>query len=374
MSENLLIALVSGCTALGVTALATYPLDFIKTQQQLNNVGYMKRWKVPGNYPLTLAQLYTGSSALVIGSILKNLTRLILYNWLLKFMSTGVDSEHHQKVSAPRIVIAGAISGFIETLCIIPFENVKITMIQNMTLQNELTKTAGWKYDITGAQAKQLPNIFGKQYVSPHAYYTSELVSQYRGHKLSRFTHHTPSLVIKSVDALKVKYNHAPTLTFVNTFKEMYQLKGILAFTAGTGITIVRQVAVLTAWIWSYNATRQLINPLLLQQADQGWFGHQHTAIQLIGLHFLLSVAVVALTQPLDVLKTQMQLKNGKAVYRDSLTTAYKLFVVQGPKALFRGALPRGLKVLVNGGLTALVYNWVEDVVVATDLQNVFAT
>lgn len=367
MSDNLLIALVSGCTASGITATITYPLDFLKTQQQLNNNNYMNKWKVPANYPLTIAQLYKGGSALVLGSVIKNSTRLISYNWLTKFMSTDTPKQ-----SAPRIVIAGAISGFFETMCLIPFENVKITMIQNQTLSNELNRTRDFKYDITGhlvPQSLSHTNIFKKQYVSPLAYFTSDVIAQFKGHKPSRFTHqhtHHP----KDIDSRKIRSNRAPALTFFGTVKEMYELKGISAFTAGTCITYVRQIAVLTAWIWTYNATRQLVNPN--SGGEQRWFGHQHTMLQLVGLHFLSLLAVVTLTQPLDVIKTHLQLKNGKAIYRDSLTTAYKLFILQGPRALFKGSLPRGIKVLVNGGLTASLYAYIEQFVVVAGGQTVF--
>lgn len=68
--DNLLTALVSGTTAAGVAATITYPFDFIKTQQQLNNGASLKKWNITGNYPSSLGQLYKGGSALVIGSLL----------------------------------------------------------------------------------------------------------------------------------------------------------------------------------------------------------------------------------------------------------------------------------------------------------------
>ncbi|ODV77538.1 mitochondrial carrier [Suhomyces tanzawaensis NRRL Y-17324] len=365
VGDNLLTALVSGCTAAGVSATITYPFDFIKTQQQLNNTAYMAKWKIPGNYPGTIGQLYKGGSALVLGSVLKNLTRLILYNWLSKFMA--LESHGHTKTSAPRIVIAGVISAFFETLCLIPFENIKITMIQNMTLNNEITRSA---QDAIGNVAKHHKHQaqFGKQYISPHAYYTSDLIGQAKSRKPS--SKFLPPKPHNPKDALRIKYNQHPSLTFFGTVREMYSLKGLNAFTAGSCITMVRQVAISTVWIWTYNSTRQVLDP---HNNDQNWFGHKHTAFQLMGLHFLSSCAVIAVTQPLDVIKTHMQLKNGKAVYRDSLTTAYRLFVEQGPRAMFKGSLPRGIKVLVNGGLTALVYNYVEDVVKVAGGQKVFA-
>lgn len=149
----------------------------------------------------------------------------------------------------------------------------------------------------------------------------------------------------------------------------MYKLKGIRAFTAGTFITYTRQIALSWVWFSSYNAMRQLINP---HQTENAWFGHNHTLVQLLGLHTISSFAVIAVTQPLDVVKTHMQLKNGKAIYRDSLSTAYKLFMKQGPLSLFKGALPRFIKVLVSGGMTGIIYEYVENVVNAAGGQAMF--
>ncbi|CUM63926.1 uncharacterized protein PRCAT00001514001 [Priceomyces carsonii] len=369
--ESLLTALISGSTAAAVTSTFTYPFDCIKTQQQLNNPLKMTRYNIPGNFPSSLSQIMKGSSALVTGNVLKSCARLILYNWLSKFMSIEThvkDGKLVQKTTAPRIVIAGAMSGLIESLWIIPFENIKIAMIQNMTLHNELirTKEKDAIYDITGTSVankhhKTSQNIFKKQYVSPHAYWTSEVVAQYYGRQPSRF--HSSKQPKK--DSLKSKYNKSPSLSLVGTCREIYSLKGPQGFFAGSFVTIFRQMAISSVWLSSYNATSQLIDPVGGSK-EVNWFGGKHTAIQLIGLHLVSSFAVIAATQPIDVVKTHIQLKNGKVIYKDSLSTAYKLFMNQGFKSLFRGAFPRYLKVAVSGGLTASVYSYVENIVNVT--------
>lgn len=381
--ESLLTALVSGTTAAAVAATVTYPFDCIKTQEQLNNKKLMNKYAIPGNYPGSIAQLYKGGSALVLGSVLKNSARLISYNWLTQFMA--IDSaDGKRKTSAPRMVIASMISAFLETLWIIPFENIKITMVQNMTLNNELTRSEKAKiaYDITGSKLPHMHKpAIQYQYVSPHAYWTNEILSQFTTGKVTKtptkflahghtstahghgatptsgLHHHPPQHKVSKLDVLRVYYNKHPSLTFVGTINEMYKMKGMRAFTSGTIITFVRQIGISGIWFSTYNATRQLIDP---HSTNNNWFGHQHTAIQLFGLHLLSSVAVVAVTQPLDVIKTHMQLKNGKFFYKDSLKTALTLVVQQGPIALFKGSLPRGFKIVINGGLTATVYSYVE--------------
>ncbi|KAK6460641.1 mitochondrial tricarboxylate/dicarboxylate carrier protein [Scheffersomyces coipomensis] len=372
--DNLLTALVAGSTAAAATSTITYSLDFIKTQQQLNNASYMAKWKVPGNFPSSLAQLHRGCSALVLGSVMKNSTRLIAYNWSCKFMAIESHNAHgtnKTKTSAPRIVIAGMMSAFVETLCLIPFENIKITMIQNQSLQNDMVRSPN--LDVTGSGVvgkhhKTHATVFSKQYVSPHAYFTGDVIAQYKcGKNYSKFQPPKPH---DPLDILKINYNKHPSLTFLGTIKEIYLLKGLGGFTAGTFITFSRQIAISTVWFSTYNATRQLIDP---HNTEQGWFGHNHTAIQSVGLHLLSSIAVIAVTQPLDVVKSHIQSKNGKMIYKDSLSTAYRLFLDEGAKALFKGALPRAFKVLVSGGLTAAVYSKVEGVVEVAGGQTLFA-
>lgn len=376
-SDSLLTALVSGTSAAAVAATITFPLDSLKTQQQLNNNALVKKFNIVGNYPSTLSQVFRGTSALVLGSVFKNSARLILYNWLSKFMAIDTHNakgEGVQKTSAPRMVIAAAMSAFIESLWIVPFENIKITMIQNMLLTNEIAKNP--EINVTGVSAipkhhKPAANVFSKQYVSPHAYFTSELLAQYKtGKPPSRFTPEAARTNTK--DALKLQYNKSPSTSFFGTVREIYSLKGLNGFTAGASITVVRQVGISSMWLSTYNATRQLLDPHS-STGEQSWFGHKHTAIQLTGLHVFASLAVIAVTQPLDVIKSHMQLKNGKAIYKDSLYTAYKLFVDDGPRALFRGSLPRLFKVTINGGLTALVYSSIENVVQVAGGQTVFS-
>lgn len=365
--ENLLTALISGTTAGAASATITYPLDSFKTQYQLNNQTLLSKFKLEAQFANTWGQIYKGGSALVIGSLFKNSARLILYSWLTKFMAVDTHAEdgvRKRKTSAPRIVIAGAMSGFIETLWIVPFENIKITMIQNMLLRKEIQKYSN-QFDVTGGSKHHKPvqSHLQKQYLSPHAYYTSDVLAQIQSSKSpSKFSgqprahHSTPR------DLLKIRFNKHSSTTFFGTINEIYSLKGIRGFAAGTCITFLRQASVSFVWLSTYNTARQWLDPHS-SNTELGWFGHKHTTLQLMGIHVFSSLAVITATQPFDVVKSHLQLKNGKKVYKDSLTTAYKLFVNQGPRSLYKGALPRGVKVLVSGGLTAGIYSWVENVV-----------
>lgn len=376
--NSLLTAIVTGCATSSLSTLLTYPLDFIKTQQQLNKPKEVyKKFGLPGNYPSSLAQIFKGGSALVVGSIFKNSARLVLYNWLTRFMAIDINESagmQKQKTTASRIVIAGAMSGIIETFWIIPFENIKITMIQNMTLSNEKAraKSSGIKYDISGLTEvykhhRPPQNIFVKQYVSPYAYFTDDLIQQYKGSTVSRFS---PSRGRSHKDLVRIAYNKEPLMTLFSTIKEIYEIKGLKGFMAGSFITAIRQMGVVTSGLSTYNATRQLINP---SSEKNSWFGHNNTTLQQVGLQLVSSIAVVVFTQPLDVIKSHMQLKNGKLLYNDSLSIAFALCVKQGYKSLWLGYLPRGVKVLLSLSLTGFLYAYFEKLVDLTYSQVVFS-
>lgn len=376
--NSLLTAIVTGCATSSLSTLLTYPLDFIKTQQQLNKPKKIyQKFGIPGNYPSSLAHIFKGGSALVVGSIFKNSARLVLYNWLTRFMAIDISESEGmqtQKTTASRIVIAGAMSGIIETFWIIPFENIKITMIQNMTLSNEKARAqqSGIKYDITGLTEiykhhKPPLNIFSKQYVSPYAYYTDDLILQYKGSTVSRFT---SNRVRSHKDMVKIGYNKEPLMTLFSTIKEIYEIKGLRGFIAGSFITAIRQMGVVTSGLSTYNATRQLINP---SSEKNSWFGHNNTTLQQVGLQLVSSIAVIVFTQPLDVIKTYMQLKNGKFLYNDSLSTAFALCFKQGYKSLWLGYLPRGIKVMLSLNLTGFLYAYFEKLVDLAYGQVVFS-
>lgn len=382
LKDSLLTALMAGGSTAAAVGTLTYPLDFLKTQQQLNNPVTAAKFKMPSNTPSSLAQIFKGGSAYVTGSIIKNAARIILYRWSSNFMALETqDAQGNaiKKTTAPRIVIAGIMSGFLETLWIIPFENIKITMIQNMSLYNELnnTKNGGINVDITGYSIPEKhhrppQSIFKKQYISPHAYFTSEVLSQFKGKNVSRFSPSSTHIVKHTKkDVLKHRYNKAPSLTFYGTIREIYSIKGLRGFTQGSFITIVRQTMISSIWLSSYNWTKQLFLPH--NHSHDGWFGQSFTLFQLAGLSFLASAAVIVTTQPVDVVKSHLQLKNGYTAYKDSLSTAYLLVVERGFGALYKGALPRGLKVLLSGGLSTNFYAYFEHLANAASNETVFS-
>ncbi|WPK24009.1 hypothetical protein PUMCH_001263 [Australozyma saopauloensis] len=358
--DNLLTALAAGCTASGLAALFTFPLDFAKTRQQLTNQAARTEHKVYVNIG-SISHVMTGSSALVAGSVVKNFSRIVSYNWASNFMAIDTRSEK-KKTSAPRVVIAAAMTGFMESLWIVPFERIKTTMIENRLLEAEKAGNLNPALDITRGKLKthHKNSVTARQYLLPHAYYTSEVVNMLKSGKThSKFLTHTHLHGQAHLDALKIEFNKTPALTFFKTVRQMYALEGIHAFTAGTMITLLRQCGTSAAWFSTYNATRQLIDPHG-NSAEPRWFSRQIGTTQQSFLYLVSALATVAVTQPIDVVKSHIQLKNGKLLYKDSLTTAYKLVAKKGFWLLYAGAFPRGLKIAAHGSLTALLYSYVE--------------
>ncbi|CAH6721163.1 hypothetical protein CLIB1444_05S04962 [[Candida] jaroonii] len=375
---SLLSALVSGTSTAAVVGTLTYPLDFIKHSTQLNHPQQIAKYKIPSNGPHSMAQLFKGCSALVTGNILKNGARIFSYHWASNFMSLESQDSHGnsiKKTTAPRIVIAGFMSGMLETLWLIPFENIKIAMIQNQLLRNEIDSCLkqGLKIDVTGQSIdmhhKPTQNIFKNHYISPHIYFTNELAAQYKGLNVSRFS--TTHMKHTKKDALKQKYNKNPSLTLSGVIKEIYTLKGTKGFAYGGFITFIRQGAISSIWLSTYNWTKQLYLPH--NKSHDGWFGESLTLIQSVGLQVAASAAVITITQPIDVVKSHMQSKNSHVIYKDSLGTAYRLVMEQGFTSLYKGTLPRGIKVLVSGGLSANLYAYFESMFNNASSKTVFS-
>lgn len=372
--DSLLTALAAGCSASGFAAFLTFPLDFMKTNQQLSNNAGLTKYNVTQSVT-SIHQFMTGSSALVTGAVIKNFARIVSYNWASNFMAIET-LQDKKRTSAPRVVIAGAMSGFMETIWIVPFERIKTTMIQNRLLVAEIKGNPDKTMDITGSKVDKghKSAAVSKQYISPHAYYTSEVVKQLKsGKAASKFQHHHYRHPHHGggIDALKMEFNKTPALTLLRTARQMYALEGIHAFTAGTMITFARQIATSAAWFSTYNATRQLIDPHG-KSKEPRWFSLNIGTMQQTLLHIVSATAVVAVTQPLDVVKSHIQLKNGKLLYRDSLSTAYNLVAKRGVMLLFAGALPRGFKIAFHGSLTALMYGNFESAINTLGNQSVF--
>lgn len=231
-------------------------------------------------------------------------------------------------LTGPRLLMAGTITGFMESLWIIPFENIKVTMIENGTKASE--KSQKKEKDVSNRATSKEP--IQEKRPTFHASKAKPLLT--------------------SQEAEFLKYERIPALHFFPTIKEIYLTRGIQGFLKGGVPTIFRQMSNTAVRFTVYTSLKQAISPS--KQLNE----YYAFAIGLVS-----SCAVVAVTQPIDVVKTRMQSKYAWMSYKNSLNCAYRIFVEEGVSKFWKGWIPRLFKVGLSGGISFGVYQYVENLV-----------
>ncbi|ODV83708.1 hypothetical protein CANARDRAFT_9272 [[Candida] arabinofermentans NRRL YB-2248] len=307
---NLLTAMLAGSVSAVAQSVLTYPFEYYKTTSQIENKALIK---APHQIPMnSIRPLFTGCMALATGNVLKASTRFLIFNKFSNFMAN--DSG---QTSAPRVVVAGLLTGAVETVWVIPFENIKTRMIENSMYKQ-------------GFQTN-LPS-----------YVTAET-------NRSKITKRPTGPLNYRKEYIDF-YNKNPSTTFFKIIKEIYLTKGLSGFKQGSLITIFRQSMNSMVWFSTYNFLQQFIDPSR----------ESITEIELMGMGIASSCAVVATTQPIDLLKTRMQTKNYRLIYRDIMTCTIKIFMEEGALKLWSGWLPRLLKVSCSSSVTLITYDYVQ--------------
>ncbi|GAV54648.1 hypothetical protein ZYGR_0AN01160 [Zygosaccharomyces rouxii] len=323
-SKELTTEIIAGSAAAVFQTTFSYPFEFLKTGLQLQR-------SLPGTAPFNMFHsvktYFAGSSALNMAAIIKTTTRFTTFEkacQMLRDPSLPAGSP----LSGPRLLMAGTITGFLESLWIIPFENVKVTMIENGIRCSERSQE---RQDGVGKTTKKpLPE--------------------------KRPTFHVPSSngkpPLTPQEAAFLKYERAPPLHFFPTLKEIYLTRGIQGFFKGSFPTIFRQMGNTAVRFTVYTSLKQGISP------NKPLNEYYAFAIGLAS-----SCAVVAITQPIDVIKTRMQSKYAWMTYKNSLNCAYRIFVEEGVAKFWKGWIPRLFKVGLSGGISFGVYQYVENLV-----------
>lgn len=293
----------------------SYPFEFLKTGLQLHR-------SLPGvpsfNVMYPLKAYFAGCSALNVGALFKTFTRFTTFEKACQLMrDPSVPSS--TPISGSRLLAAGTITGFMESLWIIPFENVKTTMIENALFHAN-----------SNASMKE-----------PEAVKTR-----------ARF--HNATVRMSARESAFLQYEKSPPTHFFPTIKEIYLTRGLRGFFQGAMPTIFRQVGNSAVRFTTYTTLKQLIAP---NKALNEYYA--------FGLGVVSSCAVVALTQPIDVVKTRMQSKYSWKTYRNSLNCAYRIFVEEGFTKLWKGWTPRLFKVGLSGGVSFGIYQYVENLISA---------
>ncbi|SCU82926.1 LAFA_0D00826g1_1 [Lachancea sp. 'fantastica'] len=315
MPEPLLTSIVAGSTAAVFQTTVSYPFEFLKTGLQLHR-------SLPGMPPFQMMHqiktYFAGCAALNVGTLLKTATRFTTFESACELLRDKENTS--QPISGPRLLAAGVITGFMESILVIPFENIKTTMIENALR----------------SQPAEIPSKTAKD---------------------TRPTFHAakqPSLHPRQKWFLH--YESHPSTHFFSTIQEIYRTRGIRGFAQGSVCTIIRQTSNSAVRFTTYTALKQLISPTKPLNEYYAF-----------ALGVASSCAVVAVTQPIDVVKTRMQSKYAWRHYKNSLNCAYRTFVEEGITKLWKGWAPRLVKVGLSGGVSFGVFQYVENLMNSMD-------
>lgn len=253
-------------------------------------------------------QFFIGLSPLVTEAIVKTVVRFSAFDW-----ACDVLRDPEQNPGSPlrgaRLLTAGAIAGFAESICIVPFENIKTCMIEGYLVslgaklpRNEMRRSAD-------TPLSRRPTI----------------------HRVQK----------------EYKITNLPATGII---KDIYKQRGFRGFWQGTMPTLLRQVGNSTVRFTSFTAFRQMV-PAHLRE-------NEYVAS---GLGIVSSGAIVVLTQPLDVIKTRQQSQIGKLQYKNSINCAYRIFIQEGVRTFWAGSAPRFFKVALSGSITFGVYQYIQN-------------
>lgn len=307
------IQILAGSAAAVFETTLTYPFEFLKTGFQLHR-------RTVGAKPFEALRpikvYFAGCTALNLSAIVKTSVRFATFDKACQILRDP-NLPKDSLLKGPRLLLAGILTGAVESLCIIPFENVKVTMIENSL---QLSESKPTEKEIAGTLKKK---------VTFHVAKPKQLSPQEQWRQV---------------------YSKYPSSNIFSVVKEIYLTRGLRGFAQGAMPTVFRQVSNSTVRFTAYTTLKQLISPT--QPLNE---------VYAFGIGLFSSCAVVALTQPIDVVKTRMQSKTAHYFYKNSLNCAYRVFVEEGMVSLWKGWLPRLFKVGLSGGISFGVYQYVEN-------------
>lgn len=326
--------LLAGSAAAVFQTTLSHPFEFLKTGQQLHR-------SLPNAEAFNMfhhvKSYFAGCSALNIGILLKTATRFATFDKACQLLKDPENPE--APVSGLRLIAAGSITGFMESMLIIPFENIKTRMIENALILSN-----GYQEEVeTGGKdkprSKSVNNMETKEQIRPKLY---KQVKKEINPRYEKFLY----------------YEKHPSTNIFTTVREMVQTRGFTTFFQGSMPTIFRQVGNSAVRFTTYTTLKQMISP-----------NKPLSEYYAFGIGVFSSCAVVALTQPIDVVKTRMQSKYTWSLYRNSLNCVYRTFIEEGLTSLWKGWVPRLFKVGLSGGVSFGVYQYVDNLMLSMQYE-----
>lgn len=125
--------------------------------------------------------------------------------------------------------------------------------------------------------------------------------------------------------------------------------RGIAGFFQGFVPTTLRQSANSAVRFGSYTSLRQLA---------ESWIapGEKLGTLATFTIGGMAGVVTVAVTQPLDTIKTRMQSIEAKKLYGNTLQCGVSIFKNEGVLTFWSGALPRLARLVMSGGIVFTMY------------------
>lgn len=326
-----------------VTATLLYPLDYYKSILQLTY----------GSSPLKLPNqpkhFFAGLSAVNVSVFFKAFTRFGTFNYFNKKFNVSNNQNN------PGLLISSLLAGVSESVVIIPFENVKINLIQS-SLYNSLghqSNPFGLPATGTGAKAAVAASNASKpafKSTGPKHHNNTNAKDIFKtAPKLSSAVN--PAIAAASPAKAPQLYSKH----FFDAIANIYKTQGLYGFFKGTNMTLLRQCSNSIGFFSTYNSLKQLLDP------------NNHNSdsnVIKFGLNLATSLVIVAFNQPIDLIKSRFQadIYNGQK-YKNSLDCAFKVYVQEGGIAkLYTGALPRLVKVSISGSIMMVFLGYFEKV------------
>ncbi|ODQ82821.1 hypothetical protein BABINDRAFT_169976 [Babjeviella inositovora NRRL Y-12698] len=337
--------MIAGSAGAAAESLLTYPFECYKVGQQLHKALPLEP---PFQVPSQIKRIFAGSGSLVLGNSLKASTRFLVYNYASKFMAND-----HGKTTAPRVVVAASMTGIVESLWIIPFENIKTLMIHNayiLSIRDTMAAKNG--VDARTYTEQKLAELLAER---KRALASAALAQSGVRKVADTFT---------ALEQAQLKWFKLPSQHFTSSIKEIYECRGVRGFLQGTGVTLLRQTCNTAVFFSTYQGLKQLISP------TSSAAGATNSPVMSAILGATAAAVVVAATQPIDVVKTRVQSKYG---YRNSIDAGLQLVHQEGFAKLWAGWMPRLVKFSISSGITVTVYNYVSGALTMASRETPFA-
>ncbi|KAI1147928.1 putative transport protein [Nemania diffusa] len=136
---------------------------------------------------------------------------------------------------------------------------------------------------------------------------------------------------------------------FLHAVPAIARERGVRGFFQGLVPTAARQSANSAVRFGSYTSLKQLAESYTAP-------GEKLGTVATFGIGSVAGAITVAVTQPLDTIKTRMQSIEARQVYGNSARCAALIFRHEGVATFWSGALPRLARLVLSGGIVFTMY------------------